>query len=97
MPKYKNIFIDEGQDFSPATLKALVSLLDEDGTLLYLGDATQEIYGSRLSWKSVGLSVRNKITRLNKNFRNTIEIGNFAIDILEKSNFDMDKRFRGGG
>ena len=90
LPKYKNIFIDEGQDFSPATLKALVSLLDEDGTLLYLGDATQEIYGSRLSWKSVGLSVRNKITRLNKNFRNTIEIGNFAIDILEKSNFDMD-------
>ena len=90
LPKYKNIFIDEGQDFSPATLKALVSLLDEEGILLYLGDATQEIYGSRLSWKSVGLSVRNKITRLNKNFRNTIEIGNFAIDILEKSNFDMD-------
>ena len=90
LPKYKNIFIDEGQDFSPSVLKALVSLLDEDGMLLYLGDATQEIYGSRLSWKSVGLSVRNRITRLNKNFRNTIEIGNFAIDILDHSNFYLD-------
>lgn len=90
LPKYKNIFIDEGQDFSPSVLKALVSLLDKDGMLLYLGDATQEIYGSKLSWKSVGLSVRNRITRLNKNFRNTIEIGNFAVDILDYSNFDLE-------
>lgn len=29
LPKYKNIFIDEGQDFSPSVLKALVSLLDK--------------------------------------------------------------------
>lgn len=90
LPKYKNIFIDEGQDFSPATLKALVSLLDKDGMLLYLGDATQEIYGSRLSWKSIGLFVRNKITRLSKNFRNTTEIGDFAVDILKNSNLDIN-------
>ncbi len=91
LPKYKYIFIDEGQDFSPSVLKALISLLDKDGVLLYLGDSTQEIYGSRLSWKELGLSVRNKITRLNKNFRNTIEIGNFAVDILAHSKLDMDE------
>lgn len=88
IPKYKHIFIDEGQDFSPAALKAIRSLREERGTLLFLGDATQEIYGSRLSWKSLGLSVNNKIQRLRKNFRNSVEIGKFAIDILESNKWE---------
>lgn len=86
--KYKNVFIDEGQDFSPAALKAITKFLDEDGKLLYLGDATQEIYGSKRSWKSVGLSINNKIVRLSKNFRNTIEIGYFAADILDNNKWE---------
>lgn len=86
--KYKNIFIDEGQDFSPAALRAIMSLLDDNGTVLFLGDATQEIYGSRLSWRSLGLNVNNKIVRLQKNFRNSIEIGMFATDILESNKWE---------
>lgn len=86
--RYKNIFIDEGQDFPPAALKAIMTLLDDNGTVLFLGDATQEIYGSRLSWKSLGLTVNNKIVRLQKNFRNSIEIGMFATDILESNKWE---------
>ncbi len=79
---YDNIIIDEAQDFSPMVIASIVRLLKKDGMLLYLGDEAQEIYGKRMSWKSSGLQVRNKITRLQKNYRNTKEIADFANTIL---------------
>lgn len=88
LPKYDNIIIDEGQDFPPSIIKALLLLNTPNGLFLYLGDSTQEIYGTKLSWKSLGLNVRNRITRLENNYRNTIEIGNFARDILNSENWD---------
>lgn len=88
LPKFDNIIIDEGQDFTPSIIKALLLLNTANGLFLYLGDATQEIYGTKLSWKSLGLNVRNRITRLENNYRNTIEIGNFARDILNSEMWD---------
>ena len=90
LPKYDNIIIDEGQDFPPSIIKALLLLNTPNGLFLYLGDSTQEIYGTKLSWKSLGLNVRNRITRLENNYRNTIEIGNFARDILNSDNWDSN-------
>lgn len=49
LAKYQFIIIDEGQDFSPAIIRAIHSLLSDNGVFLYVGDSTQEIYGSRLS------------------------------------------------
>ena len=87
---YDTIIIDEGQDLSPADVKTVVMLLRENGTLLYIGDATQQIYGSRMSWKSLGLNIRNRVTRLENNYRNTVEIGSFAIDLLNRPYWDKN-------
>lgn len=88
--KYQFIIIDEGQDFSPTMIRAVHSLLSDNGVFLYIGDNTQEIFGSRVSWKSLGLNIRNKIKRLQSNYRNTIEIGNFAKDILDSNLWPTD-------
>lgn len=87
---YDTIVIDEGQDLSPAAVKTIVSMLRENGVLLYVGDATQQIYGTRMSWKSLGLHIRNKVTRLENSYRNTVEIGDFAKDLLNSSYWDKN-------
>lgn len=88
---YDHIIIDEGQDFPPAVVKAARLLLKENGTLLFIGDATQEIYGSRVSWSSLGLRITaGKRTELFNNYRNTVEIGKFAIDILQSKYWDKN-------
>ncbi len=88
---YDHIIIDEGQDFPPSVVKAIRMLLKENGTLLFIGDATQEIYGSRVSWSSLGLKITaGKRTELFNNYRNTVEIGKFAIDILQSKYWDKN-------
>ena len=87
---YDTIIIDEGQDLSPADVKTILAMLRKNGVLLYIGDSTQQIYGSRMSWKSLGLNIKNKVTRLENSYRNTVEIGNFVIDILNSSYWDKN-------
>lgn len=85
--RWRNIIIDEGQDFSPVVIRTVVQMLEPGGTLLYLGDTAQEIYGTKMSWKNLGLEVQD-ITRLGTCYRNTVEIGAFAIDILRSEYWD---------
>ena len=69
---YKHIVIDEGQDFSPQMLRSLVMAIPPDGSLTFFGDAAQQIYGQRMSWKQAGLTVQpHEIVYFKSNYRNT--------------------------
>ena len=86
---YKHIIVDEGQDFSPMMLKALVNAVPADGTFTYFGDVAQQIYGHALSWKFSGINVQSrineqkKIWRFENNYRNPYEVAVFAQDITK--------------
>lgn len=75
------IIIDEGQDLGPIQIKSLVKLLKPNGKIVYFGDPTQSIYGSKISWKTAGLEI-HKIERMETNYRNTAEINRFCLDVL---------------
>lgn len=86
--KYKHIIIDEGQDLSPVMLKSLAKAIPEDGSLTFLGDVAQQIYGSRISWRNAGLKLNaGDIWRFENNYRNSKEITKLAIAISESPYF----------
>ena len=80
--RYKHIIVDEGQDFSPMMLKALVKAVGEEGSFTFFGDVAQQIYGNALSWKSSGIDTK-KVWRFENNYRNPVEIAEFAQDIVK--------------
>lgn len=84
--RYKHIIVDEGQDMTPMMLKSLAKAIPQDGSFMFLGDAAQQIYGSRLSWKHSGLKV-DRIVKLDINYRNSQEIMEFANDITKNAHW----------
>lgn len=83
---YKHIVIDEGQDFSPAMLKSLASAIPDRGSLTFFGDMAQQIYGSRISWRSAGLNPP-KVWYFQENYRNTRQIARLGLAISRTSFF----------
>lgn len=74
--RYDAILIDEGQDFALEWLQSLTDLLNErsDSLLLCL-DPAQNIFGRKVTFKSVGIKVQGKKPiLLKKSYRNTAEI-----------------------
>lgn len=88
--RYKYILVDEGQDFSPMMLKSLSMLVSKDGSINFFGDENQQIYGSRISWRSAGLN-NVKIWKLEKNYRNKSGVGKLAKAISELPFFEIDE------
>lgn len=86
--RYKHIIVDEGQDFSPMMLKALVKAIPPDGSFTFFGDIAQQIYGNSLSWKASGIETK-KIWRFEYNYRNPKEIALFAQDVLKHPKWEM--------
>jgi superfamily I DNA/RNA helicase len=78
--------IDEGQDFSPAMLRSLAAAIPSDGSLMFFGDVAQQIYGSRISWRSAGLSA-HKIWRFEQNYRNSKQIAQLGLAIAQMPYF----------
>lgn len=87
--KYKHIIIDEGQDFSPTMVKSIVEYAKDDGSVLFLGDTAQQIYGNKVSWKKCGLKIR-KVYKLDENHRNTKQIEALANAIKNKMSLDNE-------
>lgn len=79
---YKHVVIDEGQDFSPVMLKSLTSAIADGGSITFFGDMAQQIYGSRISWRSAGLNPP-KIWYFQENYRNTRQIAQLGLAISE--------------
>lgn len=86
---YSHIVVDEGQDFSPMMLRSLIAAIPENGSFMFFGDVAQQIYGSRLSWRYAGINVQeSRIYRFSDNYRNSIEVANFASDIMSHKYWD---------
>jgi len=88
--KAKYIIIDEVQDVSPAMFEALNNLIKTDGSWNVFGDLSQNIFGQRISWSSLGLDNIQKQYRLEKNYRNSNEISQLAKSLLDTNYFDHD-------
>ena len=89
---YKHIVIDEGQDLSPMELKSLIAAVPVGGSLTYFGDVSQQIYGTKMSWRSAGFQLSGRpIWRLKYNYRNTSQIANLATAIAANPSFSEDE------
>ncbi len=80
--RYDHILVDEAQDFSVPMMWSVTKAVPEEGGVTAFLDMAQQIYGIRLSWKSLGLNVRN-VWRFEENYRNTKEIVLFAHAVKE--------------
>lgn len=83
---YKHVVIDEGQDFSPMMLRSLAAAIPQDGSLTFLGDMAQQIYGSRMSWRDAGFDIK-KVWEFKENYRNTQQIAQLALAVAEMPQF----------
>ena len=55
--RYAHILVDDAQDYSPAMLRALYSVLEPDGSMTLFADPVQRLTGTRYSWQDAGLQV----------------------------------------
>lgn len=83
---YRHVVIDEGQDFSPEMIRSLAKAIPNEGSLTLFADFAQQIYGTRMSWRSAGLSVE-KVWTLKDNYRNTKQIARLALAIASMPYF----------
>lgn len=81
------------QDISPAMFSALSTIIKADGHWSVFGDMSQNIFGQRISWSSLGLDNVQKQYRLERNYRNTRQIGELAKAMLDTNLFEKDPSF----
>jgi len=76
--KYDIILLDEGQDFSPAMFRIVLSLRrpERDDVMIAM-DAEQDLYG-RFSLKEMGINFRGRTHMLPASYRSTQQIFEFA-------------------
>ncbi|MCC5845924.1 MAG: DEAD/DEAH box helicase [Verrucomicrobia bacterium] len=77
--QYDAIFVDEAQFCAPIWFDLLrAALAPEHGQLFFAADPTQGFLRRRQSWRGLGFDVRGRIAQLDRSYRNTREILNFA-------------------
>jgi superfamily I DNA/RNA helicase len=76
--RYQHVIIDEGQDFSPMMLRSLGLAVGGSGSLTFFGDRNQQIYGTRISWRSAGLA-NPQVWRFEENYRNSRQIADLGL------------------
>lgn len=84
LPGYSAVIVDEAQDLSAAMVRMLYSLVGDrpDGFTL-IGDGQQSIYPGGYTLAEVGISVQNRGVVLDVNYRNTVEIVDFARRLVD--------------
>lgn len=87
--RYRHVVVDEGQDFTPEMIRSLAAAIPADGSLTFFGDYAQQIYGSRMSWRSLGLAVPKQV-EFEQNYRNSRQIAQLAQAISEMPHFRDD-------
>jgi superfamily I DNA and RNA helicase len=83
--RYDAVLVDEAQDFSTEMLQFTVGLVADDGDLVVVADAAQNIFRRNFSWKSAGIQAQGRTRILRTNYRNTREILEFAHGFLMTS------------
>lgn len=85
--RYDAILIDEAHDFEPEWFKCVTEMLrgGPDGDLLIVLDGAQSLYGTsrQFTWKSVGVKAVGRSRRLDRNYRNTKQILEFAWQVAQ--------------
>lgn len=98
--RFKAIFIDEVQIFEPLYLDLCYALLEnsEDSLFLMAGDLNQNVRTQSrrgdAPWKkmnNVSLDFTGRVRYIEKNYRNSQQIGNFLNRMLCYMNLQMDK------
>ena len=89
---FTHIVVDEAQDLSKAQILVISKIVSEETkSISIIADAAQRIYKSGFTWGEVGLNVRGGRTiEFKKNYRNTIQIINAALSLLEKETDKSD-------
>lgn len=82
--QFDHLLIDEAQFFAPVWLELLRGALKPGGHLFLCADPTQGFLKRRMSWTSLGLDVRNRSHRLEKPYRSTRAILQFARDFYQR-------------
>ncbi len=79
LPVYDVILVDEAQFFAPLWIRLIQKARDpRTGHLFIVADPTQGFLGRGASWKSLGLDARGRTHHLNRSYRTTREIMQFA-------------------
>jgi superfamily I DNA/RNA helicase len=95
-PRYMNIIIDEGQDFSDNAYRLIRTLAGEEhpNDIFIVGDSHQRIYRNHPTLSKCGINVRGRSSILKINYRTTEEIRKHAFALLNGISFDdLDEEF----
>ncbi len=92
LPRCSALFIDEAQDMGPATLRLLLSIVEQSDVddensrpahLFY--DNAQNVYGTKTpKWSEFGLDMRGRSTIMRESFRSTTPITELAVNVLDR-------------
>lgn len=78
-PVYDVLLVDEAQFFAPLWIAILQKLLKPQNAHMFIvADPTQGFLGRGASWKSLGLQARGRSQQLQRSYRTTREILEFA-------------------
>ncbi len=82
--RYRCVVVDEAQDFGPPelTLIRALSQHDKENTLFLCADSRQRIYRPAVPWIRFGIDTRGRSYTLRVNYRTTLQIQNFAENVL---------------
>jgi superfamily I DNA/RNA helicase len=89
---YEAIIIDEAQDLSLAMVRLLHGLVgDNADAFTLIGDGQQSIYPGGYVLSEAGISLAGRGVVLDRNYRNTIEVQEFAAQLIADSSYiDLD-------
>lgn len=89
---FSHIVVDEAQDLSKAQILVISKIVsDETKSISIIADAAQRIYKSGFTWAEVGINVKGGRTiEFKKNYRNTVQIVNAALSLLNKETDKSD-------
>ena len=88
---YDVVVVDECQDLSANSIRAIMAHLDEDHVTTFVIDAIQRIYPQGFQWTELGINMRPQMVfMLSRNHRNTVEIARLASSLVRRLPPDTD-------
>ncbi len=90
--EYVAVIIDEAQDLSLSMIRLLRSMVgDTPDSFTLIGDGQQTIYPGGYVLSEAGISLAGRGVVLGRNYRNTIEVQEFAASLIAESSYvDID-------
>lgn len=86
---YRHVVVDGAQDLHPAHWRVLRAAVEPDADDLFIvGDPHQRIYDTKTSFRSLGIAVAGRCTRLDRSHRSTAEILNWSTRLLRSEPVD---------